>query len=111
MRLTVAGRQRLEPEVRAYAEEKLRRLERHAHLHDVSLMLDHDSKRVPEAFAEVVVHLHHQRLAAKVDGTSLREAIDRVIDKADEQIRRRRERITDHKGRVGADAVPPGDTR
>jgi putative sigma-54 modulation protein len=107
VRLTVTGRHRLDADTRAYAEEKLRRLERHANLHDVSLILDHDSRRVPEAMAEVVVHLHHQRLAAKVDGSSLREAIDRVVDKADEQIRRKRERVTEHKGQVGADAISP----
>jgi ribosomal subunit interface protein len=106
VRLTVTGRQRLPTDVRAYAEEKLRRLERHAALDDVSLILDHDSHRIPEAQAEVIVHLHHSRLAAKVDGQTLREAIDRVIDKADEQIRRKRERVTEHKGRLGADAVP-----
>src|ERR1700730_2915911 len=107
MRVTVTARKQLTADLREYAEEKLRRLERHANLHEVSLVIDRDSRRIPEAAAEVVVHIHHTRLAARAQAGTAREAIDKVVDKADEQIRRRKERVGNHKGRVGADAEPP----
>lgn len=107
MNVNITARQRVPAEVREYAEEKLGRLARHANLHDISVVLDHEPRRGTDASAEIVVHLHHTRLAAKAQAATLHEAIDRALDKADEQIRRKRERVTEHKGQVGADAMPP----
>ncbi len=99
---------RSRPDVRTYAEERLARLERHASLHDVTLTVSRDASLVPEASAEVVIHLHHYfRPAAHYQAATVREAIDGAVDRADEQVRRRQERIGSRKGRLGADALPP----
>ncbi len=107
MRVTIVARHPVPAELRAYAEEKLQRLERHGNVLEASLTLDHDARRVPPSSAELIVHLHHVRLSSHVEGTTLREAVDRVTDRADRQVRRRKERITTHKGKVGADGLDP----
>ena len=96
--------------MRAYAQEKMERLERRAPLHDVTLTLDLEPHRIPAAVAEVVVHMHHTLLTARAEATGLQEAIDRVVDKADEQIRRRQERVASRKGAPGADGEEPRRT-
>lgn len=107
MQVRVVARRQVPADARAYAEERLARLERHASLHDVTLTVSRDASLVPEASAEVVIHLHHVRLAAHHQAATVREAIDGAIDRADEQVRRRQERIGSRKGRLGADALPP----
>jgi len=98
MSATVTARRPLAPPLIEYAERKLQRLERHASLHDVSLIIDHDVNRIPPCATEVIVHIHHTRLAVKAEGTTVQEAIDRVIDKADRQVLRRKEKVTEHRG-------------
>ena len=65
------------------------------------------SPLVPAASAEIVLHVHRTRLAARCEAANVHEAIDGVIDKADEQVRRFRDRVTDRKGRIRANAEPP----
>ena len=110
MTLSVTARNRLAPEMRRYAEEKLERLQRHTTLHAVDMVIDDDPSRIPACFAEIIVHLHHTRLAAKVEAPTVQEAIDAVVDKADRQILRRKDRVTDHKGRPGAGTMPRDET-
>ncbi|MFN2568191.1 MAG: HPF/RaiA family ribosome-associated protein [Candidatus Dormibacteria bacterium] len=98
MSATVTARRPLAAPMISYAERKLQRLERHANLHDVSLLIDHDENRIPCCAAEVIVHIHHTRLAVKAEGKTIQEAIDRVIDKADRQVLRRKERVGQHRG-------------
>jgi ribosomal subunit interface protein len=107
MRVSIVTGRLVPPDTRAYAEAKLHRLERHASLHDVDLTVERATTLVPEASAEIVLHLHRTRLVARREATNVHEAIDGVIDKADEQIRRLHDRVTDRKGRVRADAEPP----
>ena len=102
MNVTVTARQRISPAMHRYAEEKLARLSRHTPLDDVTMVIDHDDHRIPPSQAEVIVHLYHTRLAAKVEAPSLQEAIDLVVDKADRQVLRRKDKITEHKGHTGA---------
>jgi len=98
MRMSISGRQRLHPGVRGYAEAKLARLDHHASLDDLTLILNFEQARVPPASAELIVHLHHTRFAVHAEAAGLREAIDAVADRADEQVRRRHDRVTSHKG-------------
>jgi ribosomal subunit interface protein len=107
MHVNVVAKGHIPVDTRAYAEQKLTRLERHANLHDVRLLVHRDTHLVPPASAEIVVHLHHTRLTASCQGASVREAIDGAIEKADEQVRRRQDRVGERKGRLGADALPP----
>jgi putative sigma-54 modulation protein len=111
MRLTVTARSRLDPILRTYAVEKLARLERHdGSIHEARAVLEEDERRVPRASAEVFVHLRHEQLIARCDGSSVQEAVDRVVDKIDRQIVRRKERLKEHKGRpaAGSDPAAPG---
>jgi putative sigma-54 modulation protein len=107
VRVTIAARHPIPDDIRAYAEQKLRRLERHGNVLEASLTLDHDTHRIPVASAELVVHLPHVRLSSSVEGVTLREAVDRVADRGDRQVLRRKERVTAHKGKVGADGLDP----
>jgi len=107
MNLTVTARTRLDPTLRTYAVEKLERLERHdGRIHEARVVLEDDERRVPRASAEVFVHLHHTKLVARCDATSLREAIDKVADKMDRQIVRQKEKVKEHKGKAAAGSDP-----
>ncbi|HXA28385.1 MAG TPA: ribosome-associated translation inhibitor RaiA [Candidatus Angelobacter sp.] len=111
MRLSVTARTDLDPALRSYAVEKLARLERHdPAIQEARAVLEDDFRHVPRASAEVFVHLHHQQLVARCDGTTVQEAVDRVLDKIDRQIVRRKERLKEHKGRAaaGSDPLAPG---
>lgn len=107
MRLTVTARTHLDPVLRTYAVEKLERLERHdGRIHEARAVLEEDDRRVPRASAEVFVHLHHRQVKARCDGPTLREAIDKVMDKVDRQIVSHKERIKEHKGKPAAGSDP-----
>src|SRR5476651_893571 len=104
MRVSVTTRSSQDDGVREYAEEKLIRLDRHAgNVHEARLMLEFDDRRVPPCFAEVVAHVDHSQLIAKVEATTEREAVDLVFDKIDAQVRKHKDRATDYKGGIGAD--------
>jgi ribosomal subunit interface protein len=107
MRVSIVIGHHVPASTRDYATAKLRRLARHASLDDVDLTVDRPSPLLPEAQAEIVLHLHHTRLVARCAAPGVLEAIDGVIDKADEQLRRLHDRATDRKGGMGADAEPP----
>jgi putative sigma-54 modulation protein len=107
MRLTVTARTRIDPAVRTYAEEKLAKLARHdGRIHEARAVLEEDERRMPRASAEVSVHLHHQQVRARCEGDTLREAVDRVVDKIDRQIVRQKERAKEHKGHPAAGSDP-----
>jgi putative sigma-54 modulation protein len=107
MRLTVTARTQIDPEMRTYTVEKLERLERHdGRIHDARAVLEEDDRRVPRASAEVVVHLHHHVIKARCDGTTLREAIDKVTDKVDRQVLSHKEKLKEHKGKPAAGSDP-----
>ena len=92
MQMTIGGPARLSSDVRQHAEEQLQRLERHARLHDISLILKRDAKRVM-AHAELIAHISRTRFVAQATGNNLMQAIDLAVDKADEQIRRHNDKI------------------
>ena len=107
MRVTVVARCQLDNGLREYAEAKLGRLARHvAKLHELHLTVEDQSRRVSSYRAEVVAHLLHIQVAATVEAGTQREAVDLVVDKIDRQLLRRKERVTEHKGRAPAGADP-----
>lgn len=105
MRVTVTSRSTVGDHLRTYAEEKLDRLDRHARLHELRITLDSDPHHVPSGWAEIVAHLDHHRLVAKVEAPTLQAAIDLVVDKMDAQVRKRKDRLGEHKGSSGADGM------
>jgi putative sigma-54 modulation protein len=91
----------LDQTLRDYAEAKLRRLDRHFdRIVDARLELDLDGRKSvdPAKVAALYVHVSRSLLSAKVRTRDLHEAVDLVIDKLDEQLRRRKERLTAHRG-------------
>ncbi|MHB8509983.1 MAG: ribosome hibernation-promoting factor, HPF/YfiA family [Candidatus Dormibacteria bacterium] len=87
-------------DIRAYAEEKLLRLDRHfGRVLDVDLELGADGQQHADVrVAQVRIHLNGTILKAHAEGSTMHEAIDLMIDKADEQLRRHKEKVTAHKG-------------
>lgn len=108
-RISITMRQPLPGNMERYARAKLERLARHANLHDVNVVIDHDIHSHRLSRVEVVAHLHHVRLAAEAQAATLSEAIDLAVDRADRQVLRRKDRVTSRKGRVGADGLGDGD--
>ena len=87
--------------LRTYAETKIRRLDRHFdRILDAHLQLDLDGRKRmdPSKTAELRVHINGTIVKGKVTAQELREALDLVVDKVDEQLRRRKERIKEHSG-------------
>ena len=90
----------LDQPLKDYAEAKLRRLDRHFdRIVDARLEFDLDSGKSgdPMKVASLHVHVSHAVLSAKVKGRDLRQAVDLVVDKLDQQLRRRKERLTTHR--------------
>jgi putative sigma-54 modulation protein len=103
LHVSITARRPLAEDLRAYAEEKVARLARHTALHDVSMVIDNETPGVRYCGVELVVHLHHVRLAASAEAATFQEAVDKVVDRADRQVLRRKDRVTKRKGHVGAD--------
>lgn len=108
-RVSLTARHPITENMREYAEERMARLARHSHLHELSMVIDPEPHGNPRCSAEVVIHLHHVRLVARGDGATVQEAVDLAVARADRQVLRRKDRVTHRKGSVGADGVaaPP----
>jgi putative sigma-54 modulation protein len=87
----------LEDADRAYAEAKVAKLERHyGRILEGRLEVEADGLRRPEPVKTARLHLHLNPgavLEARVEGRTVREAIDLVLDKMDAQLRRHKERL------------------
>lgn len=104
-----AHKVQLTPALRTYAEAKVRRLDRHFdRIIDAHLELDLAGRHSadPAKVAALRVHVTGGILRAKVTAQKLQEAVDLVVDKIDEQLRRRKERIKDHKSDTPASGRP-----
>ena len=110
-RVSITLRQPLPPNLHEYARAKVERLTRHTNLHDVKVIIDHDIHSHRLSRVEVVAHMHHVRVAAQAQAPTLPEAIDLAIDRADRQVMRRKDRVTRHKGQIGADGISESDRR
>jgi ribosomal subunit interface protein len=114
LRVSVTARRPISDRLRAYAEERVERLTRHTQLHDVTMIIETDQHGSARCSAELVVHLHHVRLVSRGDGSTVQEAVDLAVERADRQVQRRKDRVTHRKGHVGADGLaarPGGKTQ
>ena len=95
MQLTLTGHHvDVTPALREYVGSKLVRLERHFdHLTDIHCILTVEklSHR-----AEATVHLSGGKIHADSVQPDMYAAIDGLIDKLDRQVRKHKEKITDH---------------
>ena len=82
------------PALRAYVEEKIGRLERHFdHMTSVHVILSVEKER---HMAEATVQVNGGSLFADERHDDMYAAIDGLIDKLDRQIKKHKEKLTDH---------------
>jgi putative sigma-54 modulation protein len=92
--------------MREYVQSKLTRLERHFdHVTVVHCILTVDKLRHQ---AEATVNLAGGKLFAEATEENMYAAIDAMVDKLDRQVRKHKEKLTDHHARdsVKRDIVP-----
>ena len=83
--------------MRTYVQSKLARIQRHFdHVTDVNCVLTVDKLRHR---AEATINLAGARLFADAIDENMYAAIDSMIDKLDRQVRKHKEKITDHHAR------------
>ena len=85
------------PALKRYVDAKLERLERHSdHLNDVHVILTVEKLRHK---AEANVHVSGNHLFADAVEEDMYAAIDGLIDKLDRQVKKHKEKISNHHGR------------
>ncbi|HKK06524.1 MAG TPA: ribosome-associated translation inhibitor RaiA [Gammaproteobacteria bacterium] len=83
------------PALRDYVSEKLERLERHFdHVTNVHVVLCVEKLRNK---AEATVHISGGSLYAEADEQDMYAAIDALADKLDRQIKKHKEKMTEHR--------------
>ncbi|TCK17556.1 putative sigma-54 modulation protein [Thiogranum longum] len=87
--------------MRAYVAEKFQRLERHFdHVTDVHVVLSVEKLRHT---AEATIHITGGKLFAEDTEENMYAAIDGLTDKLDRQIKKHKEKLTDHHRSEGAE--------
>jgi len=92
----------LTPDLREYAEGKIRRLDRHFdRIIDARLELEMTGNHstAPARLVALHVHVTGGILQGSVTARETQEAVDRVVDKLDQQLRKRKERLQEHRAR------------
>lgn len=98
MQLNLTGHHvELTPPLREYINNKLERLERHFdHVTDVHCILTVEKLRHK---AEATVHVSGSTLFADAVADDMYAAIDALADKLDRQVKKHKEKLTDHHAR------------
>jgi putative sigma-54 modulation protein len=98
MEVTVAGHHvEVTEALRQYVESKLTRLERHFdHLTGIHCILTVEKLQHK---AEATVHLSGGTIHADASEENMYAAVDGLIDKLDRQVRKYKEKLTDHHAR------------
>ncbi len=98
MDITVAGHHvDVTPALRQYVETKLAKLERHFdHMTDVHCILTVEKL---EHKAEATIHVTGSTIHADAIEDNMYAAVDGLIDKLDRQVRKHKEKLTDHHAR------------
>lgn len=97
----------LTPALRSYIESKIERLERHFdQMTNVHVILTVEKARQK---AEAVIHVSRGNLFADSHHEDMYAAIDMLIDKLDRQVKKHKEKLTDHhqgEGRLRNKNIP-----
>lgn len=98
MQLTVTGHHiDVSPAMRSYVVKKMARVERHFdHLTDMRCILTVEKLAHR---AEATIHLRGVTIHADSVAGDMYAAIDGLVDKLDRQVRRHKEKLTDHHAR------------
>ena len=101
MQIDVTGHHvELTDPLRNYVNEKFERLERHFdHVTDVHVVLSVEKLRHT---AEATIHISGGKLFADSTNEDMYAAIDSLTDKLDRQIKKHKEKLTDHHRSEGA---------
>lgn len=85
--------------MRDYVTNKLERLERHFdHVTNVHVILSVEKLRQK---AEATIHVTGNNIFAECENEDMYAAIDALVDKLDSQIRKHKDKVTDHHQRDG----------
>lgn len=88
-----------------YVEEKFERLERHFdHVTNVHVILSVEKLRQK---AEATINISGASLYADNENEDMYAAIDSLVDKLDRQIKKHKEKLTDHHRQDGRDMKQP----
>ncbi|MGE0080695.1 MAG: ribosome-associated translation inhibitor RaiA [Thiohalomonadaceae bacterium] len=100
MQLNITGHHvEITEALRAYVSDKLGRLERHFdHVTNVHVVLSVEKLRQK---AEATIHVAGNDLFAECVDEDMYAAIDALVDKLDRQIKKHKEKVTDHRGENG----------
>lgn len=110
MQLNLSGHHvEVTPALRDYVSNKLERLERHFdHVTNAHVVLSVEKLRQK---AEANIHVAGGNLFADATANDMYAAIDMLADKLDRQIRRHKEKLTDHhRAQGGARTLTEGET-
>ena len=91
---TTARHCSLDPELRSFAFERLQRVSRFARdIQEVHLIVTGEKFR---HVAEIKLRLNHHEMVCREESTEIKSSIEGVIDRIEEQLRRFKDRRTDH---------------
>ena len=90
----------LTPSLRSYVESKFERLERHFdHMSNTHVILTVEKDRQK---AEATINVNRGRLFAESEHEDMYAAIDSLIDKLDRQVKKHKEKLTNHHRNEGS---------
>lgn len=93
--------------LRDYVTTKLERLERHFdHVTNVHVILSVEKMRQK---AEATINMKGNNIFAECEDENMYAAIDALIDKLDSQVRKHKEKVTDHRRTEGGLKDQPFD--
>ena len=80
--------------LRTYIESKFARLERHFdNMTNIHVVLNVEKER---RMAEATIHVSRGKLFANAEHNDMYAAIDGLVDKLDRQLKKHKEKLTDH---------------
>lgn len=106
MRVMITGRHvEVTPALRLYVESRIKRLDRfHVKIGSVQVILGVEKYRHK---AEIVLHMDRTILQSQALTDEMYSSIDRLFDKISAQLRKRKEKKSNHKGAVRKQALRP----
>jgi len=95
MQINITGKQMdITSSLRSYIENKFERLQRHfEHINNTHVILSIEKERQK---AEATVHVNRGSLFAEDQKQDMYAAIDGLIDKLDRQLKKHKEKLSDH---------------
>ncbi|MCY3751053.1 MAG: ribosome-associated translation inhibitor RaiA [Gammaproteobacteria bacterium] len=96
MQINLSGRHlNITPALRSYVATKFNRIERHFdHVITAHVVLSVEKERKK---AEASIHVNRGNLFADAEHNDMYAAIDRLIDKLDRQVKKHKEKLSNHR--------------